>query len=206
MEPSAPKSPSHADFRKTGTSDAAAIIEPDVVKRLKRKADFILLPMLTFAYLLKYVRPLLPNCLPDINYQLMIDTYDSSLDRSNVSNAYTAGLSADLGLKGNQYNQILIYYQIPFIALGPVATMFTKMLGARWTLPGMLLLFGAASLASGFAKNFKSMVVCRVFVGAFESGFLASCVLIFRGCIQRVVSNMSPESYTTCRSGTPAKN
>lgn len=206
MDPSALKSPSQADFTKTVTSGAAAIIQPDVVKRLKRKADFILLPMLTFAYLLKYVRLLLPYCLLDINYQLMINSYDSSLDRSNVSNAYTAGLSADLGLKGNQYNQLLIYYQIPFIVLGPVATMFTKMLGARWTLPGMLLLFGAASLASGFAKNFKSMVVCRVFVGAFESGFLASCVLIFLGYFQRVVSDVSPASYTTCQSGTPAKN
>ena len=52
--------------------------------------------------------------------------------------------------------------------------MLTKMVGARWTLPGMLLVFGAASLASGFVKSFESLVACRVFVGAFESGFLAS--------------------------------
>lgn len=145
------KSPSHAGLAEARPGDIAATYDPDVLKSLKLKADFILLPMLAFAYLLKYVRPLLLRCPPDLNYQLITVPYASSLDRSNVSNAYTAGLSADLGLTGNQYNQILTYYQIPFIALGPVVTMLTKMLGARWTIPGMLL-------------------------GAFESGFLASYV------------------------------
>lgn len=100
----------------------------------------------------------------------------SSLDRSNLSNAYTAGLPEDLGLTGNQYNQILTYYTIPLVVLGPVLTMGTRLLGAHRTIAGMLLVFGAASLAGGFVKDFKSMVVCRVLVGAAESGFLASCV------------------------------
>lgn len=54
--------------------------------------------------------------------------------------------------------------------------MLTRILGARWTIPTMLLVFGSASLASGFATDFKHLVICRVFVGAFESGFLASYV------------------------------
>lgn len=93
-----------------------------------------------------------------------------------MSNAHTAGLTADLGLKGNQYNQLLTYYAIPLVIFGPIFTMLTRLFGARCTLSGMLLVFGAASLASGFVKNFKEMVVCRVFVGAFESGFLASVI------------------------------
>lgn len=126
----------------------------------------------------------------------------SSLDRSNLSNAYTSGLSADLGLTGNQYNQILTYYAIPLVIFGPVVTMLTRLLGARWTIAGMLLVFGAASLASGFVKDFKGMVVCRVFVGAFESGFLASyvyyknCFRGFRGlCVLCVLSNVISFSF-----------
>ncbi|UNI22830.1 hypothetical protein JDV02_008683 [Purpureocillium takamizusanense] len=121
--------------------------EIDVVKRLKRKSDLILLPLLTVAYLL-----------------------------NNVSNAHTAGLEEDLGLMGNQFNQVLTYYQIPFIVFGPGITLLTKWLGARWTIPGMLLAFGSASLASGFARDFRDIVICRVFVGAFESGFLSSVI------------------------------
>ncbi|KAK4090806.1 retrograde regulation protein 2 [Purpureocillium lilacinum] len=132
--------------------DASLALNPQVVKRLKRKSDLILLPLLTVAYLL------------------------NSLDRSNVSNAHTAGLEDDLGLVGNQFNQVLTYYQIPFIVFGPGITLLTKWLGARWTIPGMLLAFGSASLASGFARDFKDIVICRVFVGAFESGFLSSVI------------------------------
>lgn len=45
-------------------------------------------------------------------------TVKSSRDRSNISNANMAGRSQDLHLVGNQFNQVLTYYQIPFIVLG----------------------------------------------------------------------------------------
>lgn len=70
----------------------------------------------------------------------------------------------------------MTYYQIPFIVLGPVLTVLTKQLGARKTICGMLFIFGTASWATGFAQDFKHMVICRVFVGAAESGFLASVI------------------------------
>ncbi|OKL55482.1 hypothetical protein UA08_09226 [Talaromyces atroroseus] len=141
---------STVDNEKNEVALVGEVIDPQVSKRLKLKADFILLPLLTIGYLF------------------------NSLDRSNMSNAYTAGLSEDLHLVGNQYNQVLTYYQIPFIVLGPVIAMVTKQVGAAWTIPGMMLVFGAASLATGFVKNFGSLVACRVLVGAAESGFLAS--------------------------------
>lgn len=206
MNLSTHKPPSHADCVETGTGDTSVTFHPEILKRFKLKADFILLPMLTFAYLLKYVLCLFIPSPPTIERQRMLNPYTSSLDRSNLSNAYTAGLSADLGLTGNQYNQILTYYQIPFIVLGPLVTMLTKRLGARWTIPGMLLIFGAASLASGFVKDFESMVVCRVFVGAFEAGFLASCVRHSLKIYKMSCLTVFTGFYTICRFGTHARN
>lgn len=104
----------------------------------------------------------------------LADSVFSSLDRSNLSNAHTANLEKDLGLVGNQYNQVLTYYQIPFVVFGPFATLCTKRFGAKWSITTMLLGFGSASLATGWVKHFHTLVVCRVFVGLFESGFLAS--------------------------------
>lgn len=101
MNSSTHKSPSPADFVDTGTVDTAATFDLDVLKRFKLKADFILLPILTFAYLLKYIRPFLLYGPPEADYQLIFDPNASSLDRSNMSNAYTAGLSVDLGLTGD---------------------------------------------------------------------------------------------------------
>ncbi|KAJ9149114.1 Retrograde regulation protein 2 [Pleurostoma richardsiae] len=153
--PNSEKTPSSIKDVESGSVNDAShevAFDPNVVGSLKRKADFILLPILAVAYLF------------------------NSLDRSNLSNAHTAGLEDDLGLVGNQFNQVLTYYQIPFVVLGPFVTMSTKIIGARISITIMLLVFGAASLATGFVTDFKQLVICRVFVGAFEAGFLASCM------------------------------
>lgn len=39
------------------TTDDNVSLNPTVVRSLRRKADFILLPVLSFAYLLKYAMP-----------------------------------------------------------------------------------------------------------------------------------------------------
>lgn len=77
-------------------------------------------------------------------------------------------------MHGTQFNDVLNYYQIPFIALGPFFTMATKLIGAHYTLPISLIIFGVASLGTGFVTSFAQLVACRVIVGAAESGFLAS--------------------------------
>lgn len=96
------------------------------------------------------------------------------MDRSNLANANTAGLEDDLGMVGRQYNNVLTFYQVPFVVFGPAIAMLTRVVGAKYTISGMLCIFGIASLATGWVKDYEHLVVCRVFVGAFESGFLAS--------------------------------
>lgn len=98
----------------------------------------------------------------------------SSLDRSNLGNAKTAGLSEDIGLVGNQYNLVLTFYYVPFILFGPVFTVLTKTFSANVTIPVMMIGFGAASACTGAVSDFKGLLVARIFVGIFESGFLAS--------------------------------
>lgn len=98
----------------------------------------------------------------------------SSLDRSNLGNANTAGLETDLNLHGNQYNLLLTFYYVVFVAFGPLAGMITKKVSARWSLPGMMVCFGTASAATASVKNFGGVLACRIFVGIFEAGFLTS--------------------------------
>ncbi|CAI6070555.1 unnamed protein product [Clonostachys chloroleuca] len=143
-----------ADCGKTTSEngDSEITFDPAVIKKLKLKTDLILLPILSIAYLF------------------------NSLARSNIANANTAGLTKDLHLQGNQFNQALTYYQIPFIIFGPLVTMLTKQFGAKITIPVMMIGFGTPSLATAFVHNFGELVACRVLVGVFESGFLASVI------------------------------
>jgi predicted MFS family arabinose efflux permease len=98
----------------------------------------------------------------------------SSLDRSNLGNARTAGLEEDLGLKGDQYNLLLTIYYVAFVAFGPLMTVFTKVASGKVALSAMMLAFGIASAATAAVKNFGGLAACRFVVGAFESGFLPS--------------------------------
>lgn len=96
------------------------------------------------------------------------------MDRSNLGNAKTAGLVEDTHLTGDQYNLLLTLYYVMFVVFGPVMTVFTKVATAKVSLPVMMLTFGIASACTSVAKNLRDLVVCRIFVGIFESGFLAS--------------------------------
>jgi hypothetical protein len=63
-----------------GVEVATAGFDPKSTKRLLRKIDMRLIPFLALLYLLSF------------------------LDRTNIGNARLAGLEADLGMKGLQYN------------------------------------------------------------------------------------------------------
>jgi predicted MFS family arabinose efflux permease len=54
--------------------------------------------------------------------------------------------------------------------------MITKRVTARYSLSGMMVLFGTASAATASAKNFGGLLACRIMVGIFEAGFLTSYV------------------------------
>ncbi|KAH8884942.1 retrograde regulation protein 2 [Thozetella sp. PMI_491] len=143
------KTPSHING---DVVDLADTVDPVVERRLKWKADLILIPTLAMTYLF------------------------NSLDRSNLSNAQTAGLSQDLGLVGNQFNLALTYYFIPFCIFGPPAGMLAKQITAKYAIPCMMVGFGAASLATAYVKNFGQLVACRCIVAIFEAGFLTTVV------------------------------
>jgi MFS family permease len=98
----------------------------------------------------------------------------SSLDRSNISNAKTANFSNDIKLVDNQFNLILTWYFIPFIILGPPVALITKRFSAKYSISGMMVGFGFASLGTGWVRNYGDVVACRILVGAFEAGFLTS--------------------------------
>lgn len=77
-------------------------------------------------------------------------------------------------MKGDQYNLLLTAYYVVFCLFGPLMAIFTRVATAKVALPCMMLAFGIASAATAAAKDFGGVMVCRIFVGVFESGFLAS--------------------------------
>lgn len=72
-------------------------------KKVLRKVDWRLVPMLAFLYLIAF------------------------LDRANIGNAKIEGLMEDLQLSGEQYNIALSVFFVPYILLGKIHSTFRVM-------------------------------------------------------------------------------
>lgn len=77
-------------------------------------------------------------------------------------------------MNGKQYSMVLTFYYVPFVLFGPIGSVVSKIISAKYALSGMMIGFGIASMCAGAAKSYGGLFACRFIVGLFEAGFLAS--------------------------------
>ncbi|RSM18517.1 hypothetical protein CDV31_002653 [Fusarium ambrosium] len=119
-------------------------------KRIRRKVDFRLLPLLILLYTLAF------------------------LDRVNIGNARLWHLERDLDMTGYDYNIAVLVFYIPYILFGIPANMLPTRLRPRYWIGGLTICFGAA----GFCTNRAGFLTTRVLLGAFEAGMFPACMYL----------------------------
>ncbi|KAG6854666.1 hypothetical protein C0991_003314 [Blastosporella zonata] len=120
-------------------------------RKLLRKVDLHLLPILTGLYLLSF------------------------LDRSNVGNAKIDGLATDLKISGPDYNTALALYFVAYVTFEVPANRFNP----RVWLPTLTLFWGIASIAQGLIKNKAGLFGIRFLLGATEAGLFPGVIYVF---------------------------
>ncbi|KAI1431253.1 major facilitator superfamily transporter [Xylaria sp. CBS 124048] len=115
------------------------VLDAAAERALCRKFDFRLLPILAIMYLF------------------------NALDKGNLGNAQTAGLSKDLHFKPGQYNLIVVF--------APPISLLGKKFGPSFMLPILMMCFGSFTLLVAATRNFGSLFALRFLLGAVESGF-----------------------------------
>ncbi|OSC99289.1 MFS general substrate transporter [Trametes coccinea BRFM310] len=115
-------------------------------RRIWRKIDIRLLPMLTVMYLV------------------------ASLDRSNIGNAKLEGLLTQLSLTGSQYNIALTMYFVSYSACTVPANLVLKKLRPSKWLPGITLAWGIIAACMGLVKTYPQLLGVRVCLGLAEAG------------------------------------
>lgn len=148
--------PSHAENHEMGGLGAIAshkteaayenAIDPALEKRVLRKMDRSLVPLVTALYLVAF------------------------LDRSNIGNAETAGMSEDLGFDDAQYQWLLTLFYIPYIVFEPLALMWKLVPPHIWAFC-CVLVWGLASTLQSTAFNWQGLMACRFFLAASEAGY-----------------------------------
>jgi MFS family permease len=77
----------------------------------------------------------------------------SSLDKSNLGNAETDGMSKDLHFVANQYNILLSVFYVPYVLFAFPVAMIGKRLGAANVLPVLMFGFGVMSLLAAACNS-----------------------------------------------------
>jgi len=140
------------DFGGDSTLPPPPQLTAEEERRLWRKVDLRLLPILTVMYLCSF------------------------LDRGNIGNAKLAGLVSQLHLVGNQYNIALTMFFVPYcLAECPANLALKKLKPSRW-LPGITLVWGTIMTLMGLVKTYPQLVGVRICLGVAEAGLFPGVV------------------------------
>jgi len=115
-------------------------------KKLIRRIDLRILPWLSLLYLLSF------------------------LDRTNIGNAQLFGLSADIGITSTQYSACLAVFFAFYVLLEVPSNVVMKMWRPSMWLPLIMIAWGAVMIGMGFVKDFKDLLIARIFLGITEAG------------------------------------
>ncbi|KAI1634414.1 major facilitator superfamily transporter [Biscogniauxia mediterranea] len=121
-------------------------IDPEIERRVRRKIDWRLIPLVMGCYLVAF------------------------LDRSNIGNAETAGMSKDLGFDNDQYEWLLTIFYIPYIVFEWCALMWKAVPPHLWAF-SCVFVWGVASTLQAAAFNWSGLMACRFFLAMAEAGF-----------------------------------
>ncbi|KAK2013421.1 major facilitator superfamily transporter [Colletotrichum eremochloae] len=115
-------------------------------KKILRKMDLRLIPMLALLYLLSF------------------------LDRGNIGNAKIEGLQEDLNMTADQYNWCLTVFFFTYAAFEVPSNLLLKKLRPSVWLPAIMVSWGVVMTLMGIVQNYHGLLVARVFLGVTEAG------------------------------------
>ncbi|KAF2814447.1 putative MFS nicotinic acid transporter Tna1 [Mytilinidion resinicola] len=124
------------------------------VKKILRKVDWRLLPLLSIIYLLSF------------------------LDRGNIGNARVAGLEKDLKLTPAQFNLCLTAFFFPYAAFEVPSNIVLKFLRPSIYIPILMIAWGTVMTLSGIVKGYSGLLAVRIFLGFTEAGLFPGATYI----------------------------
>ncbi|GES57250.1 pantothenate transporter [Aspergillus terreus] len=147
-------SPSRDDCKDFENEGTMSTFSAEDEKRIIRKIDWNLMPLLTFSYALQY------------------------LDKTSLSYSAILGIREDLKLVGQEYSWASSIFYIGYLAASyPISFGFVKFPLGKY-LSILIFLWGVILTFHALASNYASLMVLRTFLGVFESAISPGFSLI----------------------------
>ncbi|KAL1595311.1 hypothetical protein SLS60_010002 [Paraconiothyrium brasiliense] len=129
-----------------GAATHEQTIDPELEKRVRRKLDWHIIPLVSALYLLAF------------------------LDRSNIGNARIAGMTQDLDLDGGKYDWLLTIFYISYIVFEFQAIMWKLVPPHRWA-AFVVFGWGLVSTVQAAIHTWEAEMALRFFMGMTEAGY-----------------------------------
>ncbi|KAK8079162.1 major facilitator superfamily transporter [Apiospora phragmitis] len=148
-----------------GSSDKASVIGGEVqnvheeyseeeYKKLKRKVDKYLLPLMWFCYGIQQT------------------------DKTSIGTQATFGLREDTGLVGQQYSWLTTIFYITYMIFEFPSNILLQRYKMGRTLSCYMICWGVVVLSIGFTQNFTHLIVLRALQGVFECCISPGFILV----------------------------
>ncbi|KAK0464541.1 major facilitator superfamily domain-containing protein [Desarmillaria tabescens] len=167
--------------KKSGSDTVSEVADTQEDRRLVRKVDLRLIPILSLLYLLSF------------------------LDRSNIGNARIIGLAADIHLSPSAYNTALALYFIAYVLFEVPSNVGQTHIGRNqahialdhiW-LPTLTLAWGLVSIGQGLITNQAGLLGIRFLLGITEAGLFPGSIFLFSVYYQRQAPNQTAQNFLT---------
>ncbi|RFU26112.1 hypothetical protein B7463_g10226, partial [Scytalidium lignicola] len=101
-------------------------------------------------------------------------------DRTNIGNALTGCLEADIKIKTAQVNTATTLFTLGFVITEIPFNIISKRLGSENFLPVTMFLWGTCTWAQIFIHNRNGLWALRFFIGALEGGYIPGMILYIK--------------------------
>lgn len=127
---------------------------PEDEKRLRRKIDWMVVPLMWCCYCLQY------------------------LDKTLINYANVMGLEDDTNMTKDQFSNLALIFYVSYLAFEfPHGYLMQRLPTAKY-LGAMVFLWGVIVAVTSACKNYGALVATRVLLGVFESAVAPSLILI----------------------------
>ncbi|KAF2821798.1 MFS general substrate transporter [Ophiobolus disseminans] len=166
--PTYPPTHSHTQTRKVSVSSHAARSKAEEIARIDALATAPGVTMASFAHLdeKKILRKMDLRLIPMLALLYLL----SFLDRGNIGNAKIEGLVEDLGMSGAQYNWCLTVFFFTYAAFEVPSNLLLKKLRPSVWLPTIMVAWGIVMTLMGIVQGYHGLLIARIFLGVAEAG------------------------------------
>ncbi|KAI8099304.1 major facilitator superfamily domain-containing protein [Halteromyces radiatus] len=108
-------------------------------------------------------------------------TFVLNMDRTNISNAVSDNLAANLGFTNDGVNTGTLLHSVLFTVVTLPNNAIVKKVGAHLWIPILMSSWAIVTWAHIFITDFSSFLAVRAFISITEAGFIPSCLAYLTG-------------------------